>query len=84
MLTVETKLARWRAFYGELGEAEQRLRQAQGVQNKAGATTAQLELEVRELQQRCNGALDEVGAALAARRSPQAAKSGSAAAWHPA
>ena len=84
MLTVETKLARWRVFYGELCEAEQRLLQVQGTEKRGGATTARLELEVRELQQRCNGALDEVGTALAARRSPQASKSSTAIAWHPA
>ena len=83
MLTVETKLARWRVFYGELCEAEQRLRQGQGTQNRGGVTTAQLERKVRELQERCNGALDEVGAVLAARRAPQASKSSTAVAWHP-
>ncbi|MEO8655178.1 MAG: hypothetical protein ABI409_13715 [Ramlibacter sp.] len=83
MLTVEAKLARWRAFYGELGEAEQRLRQAQGSQRAGGATTAQLEVNVRDLQQRCDCALDEVGAALAARRSPHAGR-GSPAASQPA
>ena len=68
MLTVETKLARWRTLYGEMCEAEQRLRQAQAGERSAGATIAQLEGEVRALQQRCDGALDEVGMALAARR----------------
>lgn len=83
MLTVETKLARWRALYGELCDAEQRLRQAQAGQRTGGPATAQLELEVRALQQRCDSALDEVGAALAARHSAQA-KSDTGAALHPA
>ena len=83
MLTVETKLARGRAFYGELCDAEKRLRQALGEQRAGGATTTQLEVQVRDLRKRCDGALDEVGAALAARRSPQA-RGGAAAAWHPA
>lgn len=72
MLTVEKNLVRWRTFYGELCEAEQRLRQAQADRGSCGASTVEMEREVRELQERCEGALDEVGAALAARRNRQA------------
>ncbi|GEM_PF-2983699 len=68
MLTVETKLAQWRTLYGELCEAELELRQAQAGQLSRGAATAQRALQVCLLQQRCNEALDAVGAALAARR----------------
>lgn len=83
MLTVETKLARWRTLYGEMCEAEQRLRQAQDGERPASAMIAQLEEEVRALQQRCNGALDEVGMALAAKR-PAASTAGPASASRPA
>jgi len=71
-LTVETKLARWRALYGELCDAEQRLRQAQAGRRTGGPATGPLELELRALKQRCDSALDEVGAALAASHSAPA------------
>ena len=83
MLTVETKVARWRTLYGEMCEAEQRLRQAQDGERSAGATIAQLEGEVRALQRRCDDALDEVGTALAATR-PAASTSEPASASRPA
>ena len=68
MLTVEVKLAQWRTFYGELCEAELKLRQARARQLSGKASTSELEQEVHMLQQRCNAALDAVGAALAAKR----------------
>lgn len=71
MLTVETKLARWRVFYDKWCAVDKRLQQAR---RDGAPTTAQLELEVREAQDSCNSSLDEVSAALAARRSPQASK----------
>jgi hypothetical protein len=83
MLTVETKLAQWRTFYGELCQAELLLREAQARQPSGSAGTAELEGEVRLLQQRCNEALDAVGAALAARR-PHAADADRTSAVHPA
>ena len=69
--SVETKLAQWRGLYGELCDAEQRLRKANAAQPSSEGAV-HLEQDVRALQQRCNTALDAVGAALAARHASSA------------
>jgi len=67
MQTVELKLAYWRKLYGELNDVQQRLREAKAGRTGALAA-AELEAQVKRLQQESNGALDAVHAALAASR----------------
>jgi hypothetical protein len=73
MLTVERKLARWRALYGELCSAEERLRLARASGWTGGPATVRLDREVDDLRQRCDAALGEVGSALAASRAAASA-----------
>ena len=73
MRTVELKLACWRRLYGELTDAQQRLSEAK--RRRPGLTAAEeLEAQVLRLQQESNRALDEVHAALAARRARSGAQ----------
>ena len=81
-MTIETKLAQWRTLYGQLCEAESKLRAARAGGESGSVSARELEQEVNMLQQRCNTALDAVGAALAARR-PHASAAGFAASSHP-
>ena len=67
MQTVELKLAYWRRVYGELNDAQQRLREAK-ARRPGLAAAEELEAQVTRLQQESNRSLDEVHAALAASR----------------
>jgi hypothetical protein len=71
MQTVELKLAEWRRLYGELNEAQLKLREARARRPAGNPATAELEERIKQLQQESNGALDAVHAALAGQRSRQ-------------
>lgn len=72
MLNVEKKLAHWRTCYGELCEAEERMRLLQERRPADPAVTSELDAQLLFLQQRANSALDAVGEALEARREAEA------------
>ncbi len=67
MQTVELKLAYWRRLYGELNDVQQRLREARDSRID-GPAAAELEEQVKRLQEESDGALQAVQAALAASR----------------
>jgi hypothetical protein len=65
MFTLETEVVQWRSLYGELSEAQRQLRDAHANRSPF---IAELENQVRSLQQQSDRALDAIDAALAARR----------------
>lgn len=65
MTSVEVQLAQWRSQYGELVAAELDVRRARAHLPSSSAAVAELEAQVRRMQQACNATLDAVSAALA-------------------